>query len=290
MSFSEQAVTFACGDDQLVGVLAQPDQPTADLALLIVVGGPQYRAGSHRQFVLLARRVAAAGVPVLRFDYRGMGDATGAVRPFDDTAHDVGAAIAALVVASPGVKRVVLWGLCDAASAVLLYWRATADPRVSGMVLVNPWVRTEATIARAQLKHYYLRRLGDRAFWSKLVHGGVDVVGAGAAVVRGMVRARRSMAVPAADAETSFQDRMADGLRSFDGPVLVVLSEDDLTAREFVEYTNGSPTWQGLLDRDHVERLQIAGADHTFSTTGERREAETRLIDWLRRTLAHGHP
>ena len=39
--------------------------------MVIVVGGPQYRAGSHRQFTLLARHIAAAGYPVLRFDARG---------------------------------------------------------------------------------------------------------------------------------------------------------------------------------------------------------------------------
>ena len=45
----------------------------ASRGMLIVVGGPQYRAGSHRQFTLLARDVAATGVPTMRFDYRGMG-------------------------------------------------------------------------------------------------------------------------------------------------------------------------------------------------------------------------
>src|SRR5690349_24048098 len=51
--------------------------------VLLVVGGPQYRVGSHRQFALLCRRLAGRGVPALRFDYRGMGDADGAARTFE---------------------------------------------------------------------------------------------------------------------------------------------------------------------------------------------------------------
>ncbi len=83
MNFAERPVLFECEGEQLVGVIALPELRRA-IAVLVVVGGPQYRAGSHRQFVLLARRLAAAGFPVLRFDYRGMGDSTGAARTFEE--------------------------------------------------------------------------------------------------------------------------------------------------------------------------------------------------------------
>jgi alpha/beta superfamily hydrolase len=53
--------------------------------VLVIVGGPQYRAGSHRQFTLLARSLAEQGFAVLRFDYRGMGDSTGAMRDQQST-------------------------------------------------------------------------------------------------------------------------------------------------------------------------------------------------------------
>ena len=76
MTFFDQALVFPCAGEALVGVASIPATPLA-LGMVVVVGGPQYRAGSHRQFVLLARRAAAAGIATLRFDYRGMGDATG---------------------------------------------------------------------------------------------------------------------------------------------------------------------------------------------------------------------
>lgn len=64
-------------------MLHHPNEHEVPLGLLMVVGGPQYRVGSHRQFVLLARDLAAAGIPVFPFDYRGMGDSTGQARDFE---------------------------------------------------------------------------------------------------------------------------------------------------------------------------------------------------------------
>lgn len=285
MTVRECALTFPCGGEQLVGVLAMPETPD-DIGVIVVVGGPQYRGGSHRQFVLLARRLATAGITVLRFDCRGMGDSTGAMRSFEDTVEDVGAAIDAMRARCPQVERVVLWGLCDAASSALLYCRATGDPRVAGLVLLNPWVRSTASHAKTQLKYYYLRRLADRTFWSKLGKGRVDVVGAARAVARGVATVATGGGKEADGDALPFQARMAEALRAFAGPVLVVLSGHDLTAREFVEYASGDAHWSGLLDRGNVTRLELAEADHTFSTARWRDRVETCTLDWLRRTVA----
>ena len=57
---SEQVVAFECAGDSLFGVL-HGGADDATRGVLVVVGGPQTRVGSHRQFVLLPRRVAAAG-------------------------------------------------------------------------------------------------------------------------------------------------------------------------------------------------------------------------------------
>ncbi|MGZ5200780.1 MAG: hydrolase 1, exosortase A system-associated, partial [Telluria sp.] len=86
--FSERALAFPCGGDWLYGVASLPAQAGA-CGVLIVVGGPQYRAGSHRQFTLLARSLADAGIPAMRFDYRGMGDSDGGVRSFESVDEDI---------------------------------------------------------------------------------------------------------------------------------------------------------------------------------------------------------
>ena len=71
-----------------------------------MVGGPQYRVGSHRQFALLARRLAAAGTACMRFDYRGMGDSTGDSRTFEHIEHDLRCAIETFVMGVPELEEV----------------------------------------------------------------------------------------------------------------------------------------------------------------------------------------
>jgi len=52
----ERFLTFDCDGDACIGVLATGRAPgAARTGVVIVVGGPQYRVGSHRQFTLLAR-------------------------------------------------------------------------------------------------------------------------------------------------------------------------------------------------------------------------------------------
>ena len=88
MTYTEEIALFGCKGDTLVGILAKPETP-AKTGIVVIVGGPQYRAGSHRQFVLLSRSLAAAGYAVLRFDYRGMGDSEGQQRNFEAVSADI---------------------------------------------------------------------------------------------------------------------------------------------------------------------------------------------------------
>ena len=281
MNVREQALVFPCEGEELIGVVAAPDDPGA-LGVLVIVGGPQYRAGSHRQFVLLARAVAQAGYAALRFDYRGMGDSSGPMRSFEQIDRDIGAAVDAFLAATPAVNRVALWGLCDAASAAMMY--APGDARVAGIAMLNPWARSEQTIAGARVKHYYLSRLAQREFWSKLRRGKLSVAGSLQGVLKDLslaLRPRRPDDAPAA--ANSFQARMARGLRTFAGPVLAVFSGKDLTAKEFLGVAASDAQWTGLLQSPRVARFDLDEADHTFSREEWRLRVEALTIEWLHR-------
>lgn len=280
MSFSEQALLMECTGEQLVGVLSLPEQ-ARPLGLVIVVGGPQYRVGSHRQFVLLARSLAAAGYPVLRFDYRGMGDSTGDLRDFRQVDEDIATALDAFQSACPGVERIALWGLCDAASAALMYWYGSRDTRLAGLALLNPWVRSEASFARTQVKHYYAQRILQREFWAKLFSGKVGIFSALGSFLSSL---RRSLA-PAAPAtptaaSLSFQQKMLAAIADFPGRVLVLLSGRDHTAQEFEEYLKSSSS-PALLMRSGLDLNRLAEADHTFSSAPWKKAAEEQTLQWM---------
>jgi len=282
MTQNEDALSFDCQGDSLVGILSGAGRPAAR-GVLIVVGGPQYRAGSHRQFALLARSLAGRGVPTLRFDYRGMGDSGGEARTFERVREDIRCAIDRFFAAVPGLKDVVIWGLCDAASAALMY--AHEDPRVSGLVLLNPWVRTTQGLARAHLKHYYLKRLFQSGLWQKVARGEFNFREAATAFGGMIIDAaggNRSGVIGAPASEAPFQDRMEDGLRRFRGKVLFILSGNDLTAQEFKDLVAGSGRWRRLLKGDRVTRYDLPEANHTFARRNWRGQVERWTEAWVK--------
>jgi exosortase A-associated hydrolase 1/exosortase A-associated hydrolase 2 len=282
---SPRAIRFDCHGEALYGVLDLPSRPHGGRGVLVVVGGPQYRAGSHRQFTLLARRLAAEGIPAMRFDYRGMGDSEGDIRNFEQVQDDLRVAVDRFMLEVPGLRDVVLWGLCDGASASTLY--APLDARVTGLALLNPWVRTEEGAAKAMLKHYYKDRLLDPALWKKIASGQFDYAGA----ARSFFQLAGSALSPKRGAPEQEQvedtapaplpERMQAALSGFRGQVLVMLSGADLTAQEFGDVAGGSRPWRELMASQRVTRHTLPGADHTCSQRPWQDQVEDWTCTWL---------
>jgi len=274
----EDACLFSCGADELVGVVSRPIERAAAVGVLVIVGGPQYRVGSHRQFVLLARELAEQGIPCMRFDYRGMGDATGDSRSFEAVSEDVGAAVDAFFNLVSELEHVVLWGLCDGASAACFY--AGGDKRVGGLVLLNPWVRTEEGSARTYLRHYYLHRLLSKAFWLKLLRGGVRI-GQAVTDFSGAVNTARATSSGLEDKSQSLPVRMVKCLQSSALPVLFILSGRDYVAREFEQVSRSNSQWMKLMHKNQV--FEVKGADHTFSSAASRDYVAQLTAQWCKK-------
>jgi exosortase A-associated hydrolase 1 len=287
MFYTEKAVTFECESDVLFGILTVPNA-LASTAVLVIVGGPQYRVGSHRQFVQLARSLATSGFAVLRFDVRGMGDSDGIKKDFQHISKDIKAAKEFLIYTSKKIKSIVLWGLCDGASAALLYHYHYKDIQVKGLCLLNPWVRSENSLALNTVKYYYLNRLAQVEFWKKFFKGGIS----GSAVIDLLKKLaliiysklfsffNKTLTHKNNEYKKTYQDCMDEACLSFEGKILIFLSQKDFIAKEFSDHLASAAPWL-IKDSGKYEFFEVAGADHTFTQASARQFVEQKTIRWI---------
>ena len=245
-------LSFACEGAALAASL---DGAPGNTGLLIVSGGNEIRSGAHRGMATLAARVAAAGYPVFRFDRRGIGDSEGINGGYDGSGPDIAAAIAAFRDAAPHVGRIVAFGNCDAASALLLHQPLALD----ALILANPWTyESDADDATdepalppaAAIRARYLARLSDPKSLLRLLKGEVDF--------RKLLRGLSALGKPApASAPGSLPARLEVALSGLTCPATILLATGDRTAQAFME------NCPAALGRIPVQRL--ASPSHSFA-------------------------
>ena len=248
---------FICESDTLFATL---DAAPGDTGLLIVSGGNEIRSGAWAGQAQLAARVAAAGKPVFRYDRRGVGDSGGVNRGYLESRKDIAAALAAFRAAAPRLRRVVAFGNCDAASALMLFGGNLA---IDALVLANPWTvegEDRDAQAPAALRQRYAAKLADPVEWKRLLSGAIDL--------RKLAGGLRRAAAPAP--RSALAEQMRDGLVRFVGPATILLAERDRTAQLF------EAAW-GQDQR--VARL--ASASHSFADAVAREWLFERIAEAL---------
>lgn len=228
---SRRHFTFRCKGTELAGSL---DTAGSTTGLLIVSGGNELRSGPWGSQAQLAERIAGAGFPVMRFDRRGVGDSAGENRGFTSGADDIAAALRAFRAHVPTLKRIVAFGNCDAASALMLAGGAGID----ALVLANPWtfdpvaeaVKPESEPAPqpmppSVLRMHYLKRLTDPGALWRLLTGKVAV---------GKLAASLADAVKSDAEQTLLAQAMASGIAGFAGQVLLLVAARDRTGQAFL--------------------------------------------------------
>lgn len=213
-------LTFACEDSTLAGTL---DTAPASVGLLIVSGGNEIRAGAFSGQAQLAARIQKAGFPVFRFDRRGIGDSEGENVGFRKSRKDIVAALDAFRAIAPQMNRVVGFGNCDAASALMLASGAGCD----ALVLSNPWTiegEDDAIPPPEAVRARYAEKLRNPKELARLVTGKVDL----GKLARGIAKAALPKAAPG-----SLAQEIGTGLEAFGGPVRILLADADRTAQTF---------------------------------------------------------
>lgn len=286
IGFSEERTIFG---DGLAGVLCRPDGPIdPDRAAIWLNSGRNHHIGWARQTVDLSRRLARAGVAVLRIDLAGIGDSP--VRPgvprgalyHDDGRADVTAAIDEMV--RRGWRRPVLIGACS--GAYQAFHATVDDPRVGGLVLINQlcflwdasyavhlsaWMRARpnefaADARRIEAEDGETTARDGRPLPVRLARRAVRLA------LDGLRRlARGGSARRPGRVERAFRAFAARGL-----PVSIVLSEGDRAVDELELHTG--PGAARIVGLNGLQIVRIAESDHSLSPAAARTALGDHLV------------
>ena len=295
-------LVFECEGEQLVGILTLPlDNENIESAVIsLPAGGPQYRVGLARQLVKQAEYFATQGIATLRFDYRGIGDSDGEFGGFDSVAPDLEAAITTLSEQIPTLKNVILWGGCNAASAIMMHaWRF---PLVNGIVVSNPYLGKHNLAEKAKWLHFY-NRIMQKSFWQKLFKGQYDfkpylkkLAVFKQQTVEKQPVAKATNTAPSGNDKGNFAaapsssnnqpgyviEQMLNGLTAYQGQCLLFLSENSIQSNEFRVLLKTTRSWKRLFKQSSVSMQTLASADQNISSLKSQEAVRGLTLSWLK--------
>lgn len=268
----------------LVGILTRPavweEDGVSDLAVIIINSGIIHRVGPNRLHVGLARTLASRGTACFRIDLPGIGDSqplgTGGSVAQESL---VGITTACDLLELKGVaRRFVLFGLCSGADYAFM--AACADPRVVGIVMVDPtrlFVTWKAWAIRV------LRWAVRPAAWLRLVRGRYRLL---QRIQERLRPADRTAPVagaapgPPSDsevrrlAEEALKGLVARGVRSY-----YVITGDQ---RHRYNYRRQLFDAFPDLELERLTHVEIfAAANHTLPRDVDRARLEATVADWI---------
>jgi hypothetical protein len=273
----------------LSGVLTEPAGGAAGRpAVILLNAGLLHRVGPNRLYVRLARQLAAAGLPVLRMDYSGLGDSEPRRDELTLEQSMLAEGIDAMdFLASSGIaERFVPMGLC--AGAEQSQRLAVADARVVGGVLIDGYAyRTPG---------YYLREYGRHVTsarsWRRLLR---KPLAAGKRLARG-----RADAAPAAADAPPANPGGVDFVREFPTRQECQAQLEKILARNvelFLLFTGGgmlefynypgqfAATFPSLRGHARIRLDFMPLADHTFTLLSQQDALVASVDKWVREKI-----
>ncbi len=255
--------SFACAGETLVATL---DEAPATTGLLIVSGGNEIRVGAHRGMAQLAAVIAAAGHPVFRYDRRGIGDSSGENNGFESSLEDIREAAATFRRLCPHLKRIVAFGNCDAASALILFHEQAG---IDALVLSNPWTieHIDALPPAAAIRARYLEKLKNPRELARLATGGVNIVK--------LFSGLKKVSAPRSQQPEGLATRLATALAATPVPVTILLADGDNTAIAFADQWK-APAFAPSRAKAAVRRC--ATDSHSFARPADKQWLADQLL------------
>jgi alpha-beta hydrolase superfamily lysophospholipase len=289
----EETCAFG-GDDHLFGVVTRPAGEANRPAIVMFNAGCVHHVGANRLSVILARSLAAAGFPSLRFDLEGIGDSI--VRhngrendPYPPSALDDARNAFEFMKQRYGYRDFVALGLCSGAHTSFHAGLQFEDHSIGEVILINPltfyWEEGFEQATQFEDAVAYRKSLSDSTRWRKLLRGEVNLrrlweVALGQVFTHAKARADALTEIVAPHKAS----RLARDLRRLAAMrrrMTLFVAESD-PGREILMTSARRATSQGLRD-GRIRFEMIPQADHTFSQMKPRRDLVTRLRAHLAR-------
>lgn len=260
-----QILNFECDGAVLAATL---DNAPGCSGLLIVSGGNEIRIGAHRGMAILANEISAIGHPVFRFDRRGVGDSSGQNRGFASSKPDIATAVSAFKTACPQLTRIVAFGNCDAASALVLHQLDGLDT----LILANPWVieRSDELPAPAAIRARYTERIRDPKAWVGLFTGRTSLT----KLASGLLR------ITTPRLASGLASSIAQGIAAFPGPVKILLATRDGTAIAFASEWE-KQGFAAARAKPDLSVVRLDSASHSFATAEDKATLRAALLGAL---------
>jgi pimeloyl-ACP methyl ester carboxylesterase len=282
---------------QIFGVLAEPvGVPRSTACAIFLNAGAVRRTGPNRLWVEASRRWAAAGVPTIRMDLEGIGEADGDPARYRAFANyytpefgtQVPSILEALEARGLG-PRFVLIGLCAGA-----YWAfntGAQDRRVIEAIIVNPRVMVWDPELLTRREARKVERLRQPDLWRRVLRGDVPVTR--------MLEVSRALAATAARAAVRAPGRLRNARSSplVDPAIAQLDSLRDHSTRVVLAFSGDEPVYDelaadGILGQlarwPNVVLEELPGSDHTLRPLAAQRALHALLERELDALVAAG--
>jgi pimeloyl-ACP methyl ester carboxylesterase len=287
------------GDNgNLIGIYTPAATAGKRPGIVLVNSGVIHRSGPNRLYVSIARQLAAAGYPVLRFDLSAIGDSSprNDALSFEKSAISETSAAMAALGARSGATGFILCGICSGADISFLTTRD--NPAAIGAVLINGRglhgvtddsgddleAAADAALGADASTRYLLKSaLFNPHSWRKLLSGRVNYLElmrlVGGKLLR-PVAPREALPDTAPALHAAFDQVLGRGTA-----VLMVYSEGDL-ALDYMKLMFGKDMKKYAAHTNFSE-VRLAGADHTFTPRDSRDALIAALRSWADARFAH---
>lgn len=275
----------------LFGVVTEPPSPALAAgrpAVILLNAGVVHRIGPHRKSVTIARRLAAEGFVVMRFDQSGLGDSEprrDALSFQDGAVSDIQEAMEHLEK-SRQISTFVLMGLCSGADNS--YQTTVRDARSVGALMMDGY--------SYKTPEFFVRDIMIRA---RRVRSWRDTGKRKISALMSMVQDRLDRGSQPPEAPAAPAGPIPQYVREFPPKEQFIADVQAMVARgvklHFV-YSSGMPEYYnyegqlmdslgGLDFKGMVTSEFFGGTDHTFTEQKSREELVMSVVRWIKRSF-----